>query len=50
MERTSNFEKLLFLYKTEGKIISLELYCIKKWSQQSYDSQMVRQLSAPSIL
>ena len=28
MEKTSDFEKLLFLYKTEGKGISLEQYCI----------------------
>ena len=28
MERTSDFEKLLFLYKTEGKGISLEQFCI----------------------
>ena len=28
MERTSDFEQLLFLYKTEGKGISLEQFCI----------------------
>jgi hypothetical protein len=28
MERTSDFEKLLFLYKTEDKDFSIELYCI----------------------
>ena len=28
MERTSDFEQLLFLYKTEGKVISLEQFCI----------------------
>jgi hypothetical protein len=28
MERTSDFEKLLFFYKTEGKGISLEHYSI----------------------
>lgn len=28
MERTSDFEQLLFLYKTEGKGISLEQYNI----------------------
>ncbi len=30
MERTSDFEQLLFLYKTEGKGISNEQFCIKK--------------------
>ena len=28
MERTSDFEQPLFLYKTEGKGISLEQFCI----------------------
>ena len=28
MERTSDFEKRLFLYKTDGKGISLEQFCI----------------------
>ena len=28
MERTSDFEKLLFFYKTECKVISLEQYGI----------------------
>ena len=30
MERTSDFEQLLFLYKTEGKGISLEQCCTNR--------------------
>lgn len=29
MERTSDYEQLIFLYKTEGKGISLEQYSLK---------------------
>ena len=32
MENTTDFEKLLFLYKTEGKNMSIEFFCVKSKS------------------